>query len=108
MKYTVLAAAFYVLGALGLFAIGAIPLRGWWHWRMRPDRLWRLCVSGIVLLAVALAHIPLLSVGRCLLGEPCSGSVAGGWLNAAAIGVIYLGFELTFAVLRLVHRRRSH
>jgi hypothetical protein len=101
---------FYALGALGLFAIGALPLRTYAIARQlraaaRPAWL-LLGVLAVALCAAAVASPFLAHLGRCLLGYHCSANAAGGWINAAFLGAIYAVFEVLVFVLLLVGQRR--
>lgn len=102
---------FYGLGALGLFAIGALPLRTYFiasRLRTASRPTWQfLTVLAAALCAAALASQFLLQLARCLLGYHCSANAAGGWINAAFLGAIYVCFELAvFIVLWVGGRRR--
>lgn len=97
---------FYGLGAIGLVSIGAMPLRALAHGRRfrTLDRSRRL-IAGLgiaVVVAMALAVQPLLQLGRCLLGYHCSANAAGGWINAALLGAIYVVFEFVLLGLRKI------
>ena len=88
----------WILGALGLFGIGALPLRAW----TLAQRAWRamarwqtFLVIVLALAATSLAAPFVWGLSRCLWGERCSATTSGGWINAMFVGAIYLGFELT-------------
>lgn len=96
----------YVLGAIGLFAIGALPLRAYMfirNSRAASQPVWRTVLLLLAALAAAaLVSQFLLNVAKCLLGYHCSANAAGGWINAAFIGAIYVCFEIVaFAILWL-------
>jgi hypothetical protein len=99
----------YGLGAIGLFAIGAMPMRALWLWRTSRDGDRRLAKVRIAILlaAIALSAMFITKIARCLLGFHCSATGAGGWLFSAAIGAIYLTSEALQAIAakRLVVRR---
>jgi hypothetical protein len=102
---------FYVLGALGLFAIGALPLRTYAiarRLKAEARSAWLLLgVLAVALCAAAVASPFLAHLGRCLLGYHCSANAAGGWINAAFLGAIYVVFELMLLIfLRVGQRRR--
>jgi len=102
---------FYGLGAIGLFSIGALPLRTYMitrKLRAASGQNWQtLTVLAAATIAVALATQFLLQLAKCLLvSYQCSASAAGGWLNAAFLGAIYLGFELVAFIVLLAGRRR--
>ena len=88
------------LGAIGLFAIGAMPMRVLWLWRTTRDgdrRLARLRIA-ILLIAIALSAMFVIKIARCLLGLHCSATGAGGWIHCAFIGAIYLASEALQAI----------
>lgn len=99
-------AMFYVLGAIGLFAIGALPLRAYMlirDSRAASQPTWRtVLLLAAALAAAGLASPFLLKFATCLLGYRCSANAAGGWINSAFIGAIYVCFEIVaFAIRRL-------
>lgn len=102
---------FYGLGAVGLFSIGALPLRALSHVRrigQVPRPTFYVAASVLVgLAAVGFAAWPLMQLGRCLFGYHCSANSAGGWINAAYLGVIYVCFEFGLLVLRRAVARRN-
>jgi heme/copper-type cytochrome/quinol oxidase subunit 3 len=102
---------FYGLGALGLFAIGALPLRTYMiagKLRAAARPAWQLLtILATAICAVVLASQFLLQLAKCLLGYHCSANAAGGWINAAFLGAIYVFFELVaFIVLWVAGHRR--
>ena len=102
---------FYGLGALGLFSIGALPLRTYIisrRLRAASSPTWQvLTILAAAVIAVALATQFLLQLAKCLLvSYQCSASAAGGWLNAAFLGAIYVGFELVAFVVLVAGPRR--
>ena len=104
-------ALFYSLGAVGLFAIGALPLRTCILIRRAKSAsratLQRVLILAAFLAAVVLATPFLLQVAKCLLGYHCSANAAGGWINAAFVGAIYLGFEIVVFTIRWLSARTS-
>ena len=104
-------ALFYSLGAVGLFAIGALPLRTYILIRRAKSAsratLQRVLILAAFLAAVVLATPFLLQVAKCLLGYHCSANAAGGWINAAVVGAIYLGFEIVVFTIRWFSARNS-
>lgn len=87
----------WALGVLGLFGLGALPLRAC----ALAQRAWRARVrrQAVLVLLLALAAASLAApfawgLCRCLWGEWCSATTAGGWINAMFVGASYLGFEL--------------
>lgn len=95
---------FYALGAIGLFAIGALPLRTYMlirNSRMASKPTWQIALMPVVaLVAAALASPFLLNLAKCLLGYHCSANAAGGWINATFIGAIYMCFEVVAFAIR--------
>lgn len=103
--------AFYGFGALGLFSIGAFPLRACSYARRagrasRPT-LYIAALAVVSFTAVVFATQPLVQLGRCLLGYHCSANSAGGWINAAYLGVVYVCFEFGLLVLRWTDARHK-
>ena len=102
---------FYGLGALGLFAIGALPLRAYMivtRLRSASRPTWQvLTILATALCAVTVASQFLFQLGRCLLGYHCSANAAGGWINAAFLGAIYACFEMVAFVVLWAGRRRG-
>lgn len=100
----------YGLGAIGLFAIGAMPMRASWLWRTSRDGDRRLTMVriAILLVAIALSATFIMKIARCLLGFHCSATGAGGWISSIFIGAIYLVSEALQATLakRLVAASR--
>jgi len=100
----------YGLGALGLFSIGALPLRTYMIVRQLKSKSqpsWLLAaILAIALCAAALSSQFLIQVAKCLLGYHCSANIAGGWINAGFLGVIYVCFELLCFVVIWVSRRK--
>jgi len=100
----------YFLGAAGLFAIGGLPLRTYMLIRrvkasIRPT--WHiLLLLAASLIAVVLASQFVLQLAKCLLGYHCSANAAGGWINAAFIGAIYVCFEIVAFAIRWFGGRR--
>lgn len=104
----------YSLGAIGLFGITLIPLRGYSllrHWSLP---LWQASVAGKFLLAVIIGLVAgalifefqLLSrIFSCLLGERCGPKRASGLGYTAAIGFWYLCFEAARLFIVLLARR---
>ena len=110
-QFAVFQALVFVLGALGLFSIGALPLRTYSIARrlsVNQAPTWQvLTVLIAALCAVALAGQFLYGLGKCLLiSYRCSANASGGWINAAFIGAIYVLFELALVVVRWVAKHR--
>ena len=99
----------YGLGAAGLFAIGGLPLRTFMLARgLRANSKYKWQAPSVVLaavIAIIAASQFLFQLARCLLGFHCSANAAGGWINAAFIGAIYVIFELLALAIRLAGAR---
>jgi len=104
-------AMIYVLGAIGLFAIGALPLRTYAlirSLRANSKPTWQaVLVLVAFLVSAAIASQFLMQVVKCLLGHHCSANVAGGWFNAAFIGAIYVCFEIIVLAIRWLGGRHG-
>jgi len=100
----------WILGGLGLFGLGALPLRAYAlareAWRTTA-KVRALLIVALALLASALAAPFVWGLCRCLWGEGCSATRAGGWLNAMFMGALYLGFELAAWLLCRLWRIRT-
>jgi hypothetical protein len=101
----------YGFGAVGLFAIGALPLRTYMiavRLKAASRPAWQLLtVLTVALGSMVLSSQFLLQLGRCLLGYHCSANAAGGWINSAFLGAIYVSFEIVaFVVFRVGGLRR--
>ena len=99
----------YGLGALGLFSIGALPLRTYMIARQlkaKSQPSWLLtAILAIAFCAAAFSWQFLTQVANCLLGHHCSANVAGGWINAGFLGATYVCFELLCFMMLWVSRR---
>lgn len=113
MSAELYSASLYVLGFIGLAAVGLIPVRAWSLWtRLSRVRPWSggsglTGVLALVLAAVALASdgAVVLRVFRCLTTAYCGPALASGWGYLAMLGVVYLVFEAGAWALR---RSASH
>ncbi len=101
----------YGLGALGLFSIGALPLRTYIisvQLKAASSPSWLfLTILAAAIGALVLASQFLFNLSKCLLGYHCSANAAGGWINAAFLGAIYICFEIVVFVVLWVCRRRG-
>ena len=104
-------AAIYTLGAIGLFAIGGLPLRAYMLTRQNAlvgHSAWvKPAIFLLFVIAAAFAFQLVAQIGRCLLGVHCSANVAGGWINSAFLGLIYACFETIAWLLRRAGRSRT-
>jgi hypothetical protein len=91
----------YGLGAIGLFAIGAMPMRVLWLWRTARDGDRRLAMvrMAILLVGMSLSAMFIVKIAKCLLGFHCSATGAGGWLFSGFVGAIYLASEALQAIV---------
>jgi len=103
-------ALIYFLGAAGLFAIGGLPLRTYMLIRSAKESFqppWHIVLLlAASLITAVLASQFLLHLAKCLLGYHCSANAAGGWINAAFIGAIYVCFEIVAIATRWIGGRR--
>lgn len=93
----------YGFGAVGLFAIGALPLRTYMivvRLKAASRPAWQfLAVLCASIGSIVLSSQFLLHVSRCLLGYHCSANAAGGWISSAFLGAIYVCFEIVALVV---------
>ncbi len=101
-------AIIYVLGFIGLPAIGLLPLRSWQALKtllvQKPLMPRGRALAAVAAVAGAFAlWIDLQTVARlfnCLTGTYCGPGIASGWTYLAMFGLVYVVFELVFWVLR--------
>ena len=100
MEEALFLAFVYGLGAIGLFAIGAMPMRMLWLWRTARDgdRLLTRLRIAILLVAIALSAMIIMGVAKCLLHSLCGPSTSSGWIYCAFVGAIYLASEALQAI----------
>lgn len=102
-------ALFLSIGAIGLFAIGAFPLRI--YSLIQEAKKTSKPISQTVLLfifaliAATLTCPFLLKIAKCLLGYHCSANRAGDWINVGFIGTIYICFEVIALAIRLLNKK---
>ncbi|MCC8362744.1 hypothetical protein LK996_06600 [Lysobacter sp. A6] len=103
-----------LLGWLGLFGIGAIPIRSWTiakhAWGAARHRR-RLLAALLLLPMVVMIPIDLeiaIRVHRCLASQYCGPSVASGWLYLAFLGLAYAVFEIAFLGVLITKRIKHH
>lgn len=107
MSASFFSALIYVLGFVGLVAIGLLPLRVWQVLRSTRGEKWAF-VFVVLIAAVALWNEVRITarIFRCLTETYCGPSIASGWTYLAALGVVYLSFEVAVFVLRKIVRPR--
>ncbi|MEX8506321.1 hypothetical protein [Leptothrix ochracea] len=108
-------ALFFLLGFLGLGAVGLLPYRSW--------QLLRFCLgrrsqsaSQKVMITWALATV-VTALGadlqiasriyRCLNETYCGPNIASGWIYLSMLGIVYLVFEIAGYFMRKVGRALS-
>lgn len=118
MQFQLMRLAILGLGAVGFIAITLIPLRGYLvlrHYRQllssnSTGTSVYLLMMAVVLSAIVTAGFPFMRVSGCLLdSQACHPNRSGGWFFLAAIGFVYLVFELLLFLLgRLGHRSQPN
>ncbi|MCD7098101.1 hypothetical protein [Stenotrophomonas sp. MMGLT7] len=109
MSASLLSALIYVLGFVGLVAIGVLPLRAWQVLRSTRGEKWALVLVALIA-AVALWNEVRITarIFRCLTEIYCGPSIASGWTYLAVLGVVYLSFEVTVCVLKKIVRAKTN
>lgn len=114
MSASILSGLIYLLGFIGLAAVGLLPLRSWQvlnnMFRRGSLQLSRKVLAVFLVLVVAAlwgeAQI-IVRIFKCLTETYCGPSVASGWTYLAMLGVVYLAFEAIVLVVRKVERAKS-
>lgn len=105
-------ALFFLLGLIGLGAIGLLPYRSWQLLRLflgrEPQRASRKALSTLALLIVVAALAADLQITRriyrCLNETYCGPNVASGWIYLSMLGVVFLVFELVGHLMQRADR----
>lgn len=100
----------YLLGFVGLAAIGLLPLRSWQVLRSvlrsSASREPRKALTAFVVLVAAVAlwsDVQITArIFRCLTEAYCGPGIASGWTYLAMLGIVYLAFEAVMFVLRRI------
>jgi len=104
----------YLLGFVGLAAVGLIPCRVWQVLRdtLKGGRQIRNIV--LAFLAIFFAVVALWSdvyiagrVFKCLARTYCGPSIASGWVYLAMLGVVYIIFEIICFAIRKACRAKE-
>lgn len=108
MSASFFSALIYVLGFVGLVAIGVLPLRAWRVLGSMRGEKWAF-VLVVLIAAVALWNEVRITarVFRCLTEAYCGPSVASGWTYLAILGIVYLFFEIAIYVLGRIVRAKA-
>ena len=106
-EFAIFQTLIFALGALGLFSIGALPLRTYStvrRLRATAAPAWQLlAILVAAIFATGLASQFLYGLGKCLLiSYRCSANASGGWIYAAFLGAIYAVFELALFIFLAV------
>lgn len=105
----------YLLGFVGLAAIGLLLFRSWQVLRsvLRSDGS-RRTGKPLVVFAVLITTAALWSdvqitirIFRCLTEHYCGPNVASGWVYLAMLGVVYLVFEAVILAMQKIGRIRT-
>ncbi|QNR96799.1 hypothetical protein ICJ04_15100 [Stenotrophomonas sp. 169] len=93
----------YVMGFIGLFATGAIPLRSWFVTKRVVNEGRRIYLFLAVIIVIAALAIDVVTISRifiCLTQPYCGPGVASGWIYLAILGSAYILFEVAILVLK--------
>lgn len=110
MNASLSSALIYVLGFIGLIAVGVIPVRSWFVLRLSfkgrhgVSKFGKLLSALLVLMIVATLWADLQIISRifkCLTETYCGPGIASGWTYLAILGFWYLIFE---TVIFVIHR----
>jgi hypothetical protein len=101
MSALLISMCIYLLGFIGLTAIGILPLRSWQVLRNAfknnaQQKQKKMLVAFAVIMTVSSLWIDVLialRIFRCLTETYCGPGVASGWAYLAMLGVVYLFFE---------------
>jgi hypothetical protein len=115
MKELSLDLVLYLLGGVGLLAIGIIPFRvvqmvrgGIILAKIRgPSRYLSLLIAVALLALLCLDAFVLARVAHCLTAVHCGPGVASGWLAVALLGATYVVMELVVVSVSLMWRRAA-
>lgn len=109
MSASVFSALIYMLGFVGLVAIGLLPLRVLQVLGSTRGTKWAFAFA-VLIAAVALWNEVRTTarIFRCLTETYCGPSVASGWTYLAVLGVVYLSFEVASWVLRKIVRSKTN
>lgn len=105
----------YLLGGVGLLAIGIIPFRvvqmvrsGFIFAKRRgASRYLSFLIAAALLALVCLDAFVFARVTRCLTSVHCGPAVASGWLALALLGAAYIFMELVAVSVSLAVALRS-
>ncbi|EAA3799128.1 hypothetical protein DOQ73_22960 [Salmonella enterica subsp. enterica] len=105
----------YLLGFIGLAAIGLLLLRTWQvvsstivHKSLSFHGKFLTGFALLVVLAALWSEVKVVvRIFRCLTETYCGPSVASGWIYLAALGAVYLFVEIAIFVLNKVQARAT-
>jgi hypothetical protein len=112
VSFQLQSAAIYVLGFVGLVAVGLLPYRAVQllrelftvDGREMPAKLLGVFAVLVVLTCLWCDAQIAMRVFRCLNEAYCGPSVASGWLYLAMLGSVYLVFEAASYLMRKARR----
>ena len=103
----------YILGFIGLGAVGIIPIRSWIVSKHAIEKgLIRVPRYGIAMTGTLMITVigilwsdiqTVMRIFKCLTEDYCGPNVASGWIYLAILGFLYLAFEL---VIRIIQKLR--
>ncbi|MFP1677893.1 hypothetical protein ACLD02_04295 [Alloalcanivorax sp. C16-2] len=108
MKADIFSGLIYLLGFIGLFAIGLFPVRFWRTLRnisfRFPSEPYKKIAPYMVVLAIsATLWVEIRMISRmfhCLTETYCGPGIASGWFYMALWGAVYLAFEAIIFLLQ--------
>ena len=115
MNTSLLSGLIYLLGFIGVAAIGLLSVRSWQVLRVvlrnRPARTLDGVLAALAILITGAALWSDLQITvrifKCLTEAYCGPGVASGWAYLAMLGAVYIGFEIAFFLLKMHSARRE-
>lgn len=105
----------YLLGFVGLVAIGLLPLRAWQVlvnvFKDGASQLQRKVLAAFTVLVVVAALWSDVRIAvrifRCLTETYCGPGIASGWTYLATLGVVYVFFEVAIFMLNKIGQAKT-
>lgn len=101
---------FFLLGAVGLVAIGLMPYRSWimvqsslaMGMKRSVHKALLILTLAVVVLVIVIDMNISIRIYRCLSEKYCGPNVASGWIYLSWLGIVYLVFEIFGYLIRKV------
>jgi len=107
-------ALFFLLGYIGLGAVGLLPYRSWRMMQLllkgrkkRTEKALNVLALAIIIVALWADFQVASRIHQCLNDTYCGPSVASGWIYLSMLGVVCLAFELISHLIQRAHRAVS-